>query len=166
MLILVTRVKVWMHVTETPSKRGFDTLDVYLLLPLEARCRLLRDGMEMWDPSASVFPLCYPLSEAFVPTAWGEASALHAHSKNSRYEVARKGIPCPWKTQPRSPSHFTGQNLAMWPHLAARGSGKCSLYSGKCGNFLRYMLGNLLLYKKRRMDMRGEGNQLPCYGAQ
>lgn len=62
--ILLSKVsRVWMHVTETQSKRGFDTLQVDLPLPLKNRCRMFRDGMEMWDPYAFVFPLCYPLNE-------------------------------------------------------------------------------------------------------
>lgn len=82
------RVKIWKLVTKTQNQRGFNRLEVYLSLPLESSYRRLRDDMETWDPSASIFPLCSPLSKALVLMVWSGAPALHPHSKQQ--EVGRR----------------------------------------------------------------------------
>lgn len=137
-IILVSRVRVWMHVTETQSKRGSDTPEVYLRLPLKSRCRVFREGTEMWDPYASGFPLCCALNEVLFlhGLTWSSSltSTFQGPQAGRRQE---KTCPAPKGHNPEVPFHWLKLSHVATPSC----NGIWKMQNGKCWDFYYYRKG-------------------------
>lgn len=87
--------------------------------------------MEMWDPSASIFPLCYSLNEAFSPMVLGEAPA---HSNQQEVRRRQENHVLLLKDATQKPLTFHWPELSHVATTSCKGIWKVQAYifPGKC----------------------------------
>lgn len=122
---MLVRVKVWTHIAETQSERGFDWLEFIYPSPWSPDV----GGSEtVWKCGTHLLPSFHSAILWMRPSAsWSEVRGSCTFQAAGGKKETRKGMSYSWRMQLRSLSHFTGQNLVMWPQLAARESGRCKL---------------------------------------